>query len=406
MKVLQINAVYGHGSTGVIVRDIEQLCINQGIDCYVASQDVNVCNAKHGYHIGNIFDYKLHALLCRIAGKQAYYSRCATKKLIKFIDSILPDIVHLHVLHNNYIHLNLLLDYLAKKNIKTVVTLHDCWYFTGGCFHYTDVKCKKWMNSCGNCVKQKEDTPAYLYDASAQILQDRVKYFSKISDLTFVGCSEWVTAEISKSRLKDCGKFTCIHNGFDLDIFKPRVTDLKERLGLQEKFVVLGPASKWLQSINREELTYFSENLPEDCIMLLFGCQSSNIKTLPNIRCYGFTRDRDELAELYSMADVMANCSREDTLSSLNLECQACGTPVVTYEATGSKETVDGVCGFAIETGDYQQLFKAVMNIRKKEKNSLSVQCREFISNEFGKKENYRKYISLYKELNKRNKQE
>lgn len=399
MRILQVNAVYGHGSTGIIVRDIEQLCVDQGFECYVASQDANVCNARCGYLIGNKFDYKLHALLCRIAGKQAYYSKCATKKFLKFIDSISPDIVHLHILHNNYIHLNLLLKHLSKRNIKTVVTLHDCWYYTGGCFHYTNVRCNKWKDSCGHCVKRRQDTPAYLYDASAQILRDRVKYFSAISNLTFVGCSDWVAAEISKSLLKDCGKITCIHNGFDLDVFRPRISDLKERLGLQGKFVVLGPASKWLQSINRAELIYFSEHLPEDCVLLLFGCTSLSIETPANIRCYGFTRDRDELAELYSMADVMANCSREDTLSSLNLEAQACGTPVVTYEATGSKETVDGICGFSVETGNYRQLYDTVMYIRKKGKKSLSNQCRDYIAREFEKRTNYMKYINLYKTL-------
>ena len=399
MKILQINAVYGRGSTGIIVSELEKLCEQEGLECYVASQDINVCNSKRGYHIGNKFDYKLHALLCRVAGKQAYFSRCATKKLLKFIDSISPDIVHLHILHNNYIYLNLLLRYLSKKNIKTVVTLHDCWYYTGGCFHYTSVKCDKWRDSCGDCVKQRQDTPAYLYDASTQILRDRVKYFSAISDLTFVGCSKWVTAEFSKSLLKDCGQIMCIHNGFDLNIFKPRMSNLKEILDLQDKFVVLGPASKWLQSINHKELEYFSEHLPNDCVLLLFGCESSNFEMSSNVRCYGFIHDRDELAKLYSMADVMVNCSREDTLSSLNLEAQACGTPVITYDATGSKETVDGICGFAVETGNYQQLFENVMNIREKGKDNFSIQCRDFIFREFEKNTNYRKYLTLYKKI-------
>ena len=69
MKVLQINAVYGHGSTGTIVRDIEYLCVQSGIECYVASPDLKVREAKRGYVIGNTLDHKLHALLSRIYGK-------------------------------------------------------------------------------------------------------------------------------------------------------------------------------------------------------------------------------------------------------------------------------------------------------------------------------------------------
>lgn len=56
MRILQINVVYGYGSTGTIVRDIEHLCFDSGIECYVASPDPKVREAKHGYVIGNTLD--------------------------------------------------------------------------------------------------------------------------------------------------------------------------------------------------------------------------------------------------------------------------------------------------------------------------------------------------------------
>ena len=145
-------------------------------------------------------------------------------------------------------------------------------------------------------------------------------------------------------------------------------------------------------------MKYFSEKLPDDCVLLLFGCKSIE-KDTSNIKFYGFTRNRDELAELYSMADVLVNCSREDTLSSLNLECQACGTPVVTYDATGSKETVDGINGYAVETGNYNELFAKLMYVYTKGKMHFSKGCRCFIEKEFEKETNYKKYISFFKNL-------
>ena len=400
MKILQINAVYGHGSTGIIVRDLEHMCEQQhDMVSYVASQDVNVVKAIRGYRIGNGLDHKLHALFCRIGGKQAYFSQRTTKRFLKYLDVVKPDIVHLHIIHNNYIHLNMLLNHLAKRNIKTVVTFHDCWFFTGGCFHYTNVNCNKWMYQCGTCVKQKEDYPAYFYDASSQILEDRVKYFSAIPNLTFVGCSQWITSEISKSRLKTCGKILCLHNGFDLKTFYPRVSNLREKLHLDNRFVILGPASKWLQPINQVELNYFITNMPKDCILLLFGCKEKNMKVADNVLLYGFTHNRDELAELYSMADVMVNCSREDTLSSLNLECQACGTPVVTYDATGNKETVDNNSSFSVLTKNYKDLFDKTLYIRNKGKQCFSKHCCSFVEKHFEKNKNYKKYIEIYRAL-------
>ena len=397
MKVLQINAVYGHGSTGVIVRDLERTCEQYGIDCYVASPDPKVMEAKLGYLIGNLIDHKVHALLSRINGKQAYFSSYATRRLLRYIDSIKPDIVHLHNLHSNYINLNILLKHLAKEDIHTIVTLHDCWYYTGGCFHYTNVKCQKWKHECGRCVKKKLDTIAYIFDLSRSILSDRIQFLSAIPHLTFVGCSNWITSEISKSRLKHSGNITCIYNGFDLRTFYPRPSNLKNTLGLVGKKVIIGPASKWLNPINCVELDYFAQNLPKDTVLLLFGVSSAIYDLPETIRLYGYTSNRDELAELYSMADVMVNCSREDTLSSLNLECQACGTPVVTYDATGNKETVDNISSFAVETGFAQALFDVTINILTKEKEELSVKCRKFVQDNFEQTSNYAKYIGLYK---------
>ena len=50
MKVLQINAVYGTGSTGVILRDIHNLADSKGIESYVAysSSPVPESEIKNG----------------------------------------------------------------------------------------------------------------------------------------------------------------------------------------------------------------------------------------------------------------------------------------------------------------------------------------------------------------------
>ena len=99
------------------------------------------------------------------------------------------------------------------------------------------------------------------------------------------------------------------------------------------------------------------------------------------------------------MADVFVNCSREDTLSSLNLECQACGTPVVTYDATGSRETVDNQCGFAVQTGNCTALWERVRDVRRTGKASLSGACRDFAESRFEKTSNYLEYIDLFRNI-------
>lgn len=406
MKVLQINAVYGQGSTGTIVRDIEQLCFKSGIECYVASPDPKAREAKHGYVIGNTLDHKLHAVLSRIHGKQAYFSHIPTRNFLKWIDEIKPDIVHLHNLHSNYIHLNMLLDYLAKKNIKTIVTLHDCWFLTGGCFHYTAAGCSQWLTECKNCPKQKEDTPAFFSKHSAKILADRKKYLLAIPRLYITGVSRWMAHEALRTFLKDTPNYV-IPNGIDMDVFKPTSSDFRKRLGLEGKYVILGPASKWLLPVNKQVLIDFVAMMKDDEVLLLFGVWSENqlnyLKSLSllnhKVKTYGYTKDRTELAQLYTMADVFANVTREDSLSLINVEAQACGTPVVTFDQTGPKETVDDVNSFSVSVGNADLLYKAVQKVRVQTIDGTSEICRQFVNRFFEVNSNYQMFINLYQQI-------
>lgn len=52
------------------------------------------------------------------------------------------------------------------------------------------------------------------------------------------------------------------------------------------------------------------------------------------------TEDARQLAAIYTAANVLFNPTREDNYPTVNLEAQACGIPIVTYETGGSKETL------------------------------------------------------------------
>lgn len=407
MKVVQINAVYGKGSTGTIVRDIEQLCFQSGIECYVACPDPQVREARHGYVIGNTLDHKLHAALSRLHGKQAYFSHIPTRNLLRWLDQIKPDIVQLHNLHSNYIHLNMLLDYLAKRDIRTIVTMHDCWFYTGGCFHYTADGCKGWLDKCGVCPQGKGDPTGILGKKTAEILEDRKRHLLAIPRLTVTGVSDWISNEARRTFLQKAHVVT-IHNGVDLQVFKPRSSDLRERLGLQGKYVILGPASKWLLPVNQQVLIDFVHQMKEDEVLLLFGVWSERQKDYlhslgltEKVLTYGFTHNRQELAALYSFADVFANTSREDTLPFINLEAQACGTPVVTFDQTGPKETVDEENSFSVQAGNATELYETVRKIRAGETSETPTRCRHFVEQMFDLNKTYPLYMNLYKVCSK-----
>lgn len=395
MKVLQINATYGYASTGLIVSDIGQAIRDSGHEAFFAYQTTNE-TVKNGYCVGNKLDWKIHAVLARVFGKQAYYSKGATKRFLKYLDEIKPDVVHLHNLHSNYINLNMLLEYLAVNDIATVITMHDCWYFTGKCFHYIDVGCERFMNGCGNCPKQKAPQVSLFFDRSAEVIKEREKYLSAIPRLKIVGCSHWICNEAKKGILKNCD-ITAIWNGLNTEIFKPMdKNELKKKYNCENKFVIMGMANKWLLPRNKELLEKTIEKSEKNELLIIVGCNENHIKYLEKfgdkVKAVGFIADRLELAEYYSMADVFVNPTHADTLPTVNMESICCGTPVTTYDVCGSAELILDGCGAVAPEDDVDGMINAFKNVTAKD-------CASIGENAFDRQTSYNKYVDVYEEL-------
>ena len=276
MRVLQINATYGVGSTGQIVKSIHELLLRNKYESFVAYQYCSE-KPKNGYRIGNLIDWKMHALYTRISGKQGYASKMATKKFLKWVDSVNPDVVHLHNLHANYINLPMLCNYLAKKDIATVITLHDCWFFTGKCFHFVESNCEKWKTGCGNCPRNKKDIKSLFFDRTHVAILDKKNIFDNIKDLTIVGCSDWISQKAQDSGVLHNRCVVTIRNGVDLSVFKPTEQSFREKYGLKDKFIVLGMANKWLNKDNYDTVRHLAECFTNDIVVVLIGCKKDQI---------------------------------------------------------------------------------------------------------------------------------
>ena len=99
--ILQINAVYGYGSTGEITRDISAVVLEHGWESYVACKQNSSNNTKETaiIKIGNSLDYKVHAICSRLFGLQGYFSCLQTILFLKKIKAINPDVIHIHNIH-------------------------------------------------------------------------------------------------------------------------------------------------------------------------------------------------------------------------------------------------------------------------------------------------------------------
>lgn len=401
MKVLQINAVYGFKSTGVIVKDIGDTLVHNGDEAYFAYQTTNE-TIENGYLVGGIFSWKWHALYSRVFGKQAYASKCVTKKFLKWVDKIQPDVVHMHNLHSNYIHLNLLCDYLTKKNIPVVITMHDCWYFTGKCSHYAAVKCGKWQDSCGDCPLNKSEQPSLFFDCTSKVLQDKTEHLSKLKNLTLVGCSNWIANEAKKSKLQTAN-IQVVYNGVDTSIFTPHDSGIKKELGIKNEFLILGMADKWYAEQNREIVEKLITSQDKNTKIVIVGCKEEQTKYFEqfgNVLPLGYITDRNQLADIYAASDVFVNLTRADTLPTVNMESICCGTPVITFNCCGSPELVSEGCGYIIEEGDCGGLLSRIEDI-KRTPLSFDVDRQQ---KKFDKNECYKKYLDIYKNISENKK--
>lgn len=398
MRILQINAVYEYSSTGRTTTELHQYLQSQGHESFVAANNVPRTEGNI-IKIGNSFDRKLHSFLSHLTGKQGYYSYFATKKLLKQIARIKPDVAHLRVLHSNSINIPLLLDYLGKNNIPTVVTLHDCWFFTGHCCYFTDAKCDHWKSGCGNCPDLKNWNNSWFFDNTRSNIQDKKRLFGAINNLTIIGVSDWVTGFIKDSILKDSKIVKRIYNWIDLGRFKPTESDVRKRLGLENEFVVLGVAQNWGVQKGIFDMKEVALRMPE-CKFLLVGNVPEQYYPLPeNIVVAGVASSVQELVNYYSCADVFFNPSTRETFGKVTVEALSCGTPVVAYNLTATPELVNPSCGFIVEFKDYETIISAIRTIKDKGKMHYSESCIAFATENFAKEKLMKDYMELYKEI-------
>src|SRR5574344_2426875 len=119
-KIVQINVVCNILSTGKIAEDIGKSAINDGWNSYISYARGYKESESKTIKIGNKFNLLEHVLETRLFDNHALASRLSTKKFIKQIDEIKPDIIHLHNLHGYYINYKMLFNYLSKLDIPIV----------------------------------------------------------------------------------------------------------------------------------------------------------------------------------------------------------------------------------------------------------------------------------------------
>ncbi len=390
MKVLMINVVCGIRSTGRICTDLVTALEAQGHEVKIAYGRENVpeqCQ-KYAVRIGSDLDVKLHGVRARLLDGAGLGSKLATEKFIKWVKEYDPDVIHLHNIHGYYINVEVLFDYLKESGKKIIWTLHDCWSFTGHCVYFDYVGCEKWKTGCEHCPQKSEYPVRIGPDMSRQHYNLKKKLFTGISNMTLVTPSQWLADLISESYMKEYPT-KVIYNGVDTEVFRPTESDVRGKYNCQGKKIILGVAAVWDKRKGMSTFVKLSNRLDDTYQIILVGLSKGQIEQLPeNIIGIERTNSVEELAELYTAADVFINPTLEDNYPTTNIESIACGTPVITYETGGSPESAN-MYGLSIPKNNMEKLIQAIESFEQIRPKVIDIDYKNTV----------RKYVELYGEV-------
>ena len=322
-------------------------------------------------------------------------------KVIKMVQKIKPDIVHLHWFNRGFMHLK---DF-SSLGVPVVWSMHDMWPFTGGC-HY-DMFCKKYETECGSCPILKS---AKQHDTSYKIFKSKESAYSKKNDITFIGLSKWLQKSAKESTLLKSKNVLNLPNPIDTNIYKPVAKNIAREIwnfNLNKKTILFGA-----MDATGDKRKGFEHLLSALKKLDLSGCQikvvgSTRVNSALDLDCdisyLGNINDDVSMALLYSASDVVIVPSEQENLSNVIMESLSCGTSVVAFDIGGNSDMIkhkeNGYLAKPYDAGDLAQGISFVLS---QTSDNLSVNARNFVITNFSENVVIPRYLELYNEIVKK----
>ena len=365
MRVVQINSV-PHGSTGRVMRQCHDQYVADGWESWMTwgrgRRAESPCEFKFFLPGG----FPLDVGLTLLDGRAGFHSKAATKCLLRKLDEIDPDVVHLHNIHGYYLNAEMLFHWLEGRHCSVRWTLHDCWAFTGHCAYFTYAQCDQWKDlSCSHkpCPQQRSYPPSIVCDSAGECFALKKKLFTALpaDRMEIITPSEWLSGLVGDSFLSKY-PVTVKHNTIDTAVFKPEVSTFRQDYSIGDRFLILGVATPWGERKGFEDFIKLAGDVDERVAIVMVGLTKRQMRFLP-ANVIGLKRMESvrELAKIYSTADVFFNPTKEDNYPSVLLEAQACGTPVVTYDVGGCAETLVDLRSRSVD--GYDQAVRVMMEM-------------------------------------------
>lgn len=398
MRVLLLDVNCKYSSTGKIVYDLYTQLRADGHEAAIAYGRGPIVEGENIYRFSPVWEVYLHALLTRVTGYTGCFSYVATRRLMKYIEKFQPDVVHLHDMHGYFVNIATLVEYLKKKQIRTIWTFHCEFMYTGKCGHAHE--CEKWKEQCGACPHLQDYPQSVLLDRTSAMLSEKKRMFDGFTKLTIVSPSEWLAKRAKQSFLKD-KEIVTIHNGIDTGLFCTQKVDaLREDNGLENTKVVLAAAAD-LMSENKggKEVLKIAEFMKQENVkFVLIGMPNAEQQYGENVIAIERISDQTKLAKYYSMADVFLICSKRENFPTTCIEALCCGTPIVGYDAGGTAETARGRVGRFVQYGDTKGVISAINEFFAEDREELRELCEQYGKQRYSKQHMYQEYLKIYQQ--------
>lgn len=399
MKVIQINEYCGTGSTGKICFELANLLHFKGNSCWViyGRKKATKESERYGIRMTGEVGVRIHGIATRIFDRHAFSSTFETLKLLLFINSFKPDIIHLHNLHGYYINVAVLFHYIKRHNLPIVWTLHDCWTLTGHCAHFFQIGCERWISGCYQCPQKREYPASFFWDMSKFNWKKKKRIFTDIENIRIVTPSFWLSDLVSKSYLNRY-QINVIPNGVDLDIFYPRKKNIfRDRF--KDKKIILGVSYIWNENKGIKDfidLSFFLDKTKFQIVLV--GSIEDKMVVPPDIFLLNRTDSPDELAQIYSSADIYLNLSKVEVFGMTVVEAMACGCPVLSYECGGTSEIIEGTCGSIVSNWNLNVVIEEIKKIVEYDQVETRKACLKQ-AKKFSKEKMLKNYYLLYEEM-------
>ena len=287
------------------------------------------------------------------------------------------DIIHLHWINQGMVSLSCLKK-MIKDGKKIVWTLHDEWPYLGICHYRGD--CQE--TECKNCPL----LPGSI--AHKHYLRKQELY--KEGNITFVGCSQWITDRAKQAMPK--AKVMHINNCVPHDIFRGiDQQEARKKMGLPLDKKILLFCS---QNLNDERKGYSYLQHALKLLNTPLEEQGGGLTTV----CIGkggrYISSPEEMAMMYAAADVFIIPSLQDNLPNTIAEAMSCGTPCVGFNVGGIPEMIDH------QQNGYVAKYKDVTDLTEGIQYVLTHDMREAAlhkaASAYGETHVAQKYINVY----------